>query len=406
MPEWGSGGEAMPAQPKARQGVPRMPYEIVHAIGSTAYFVFFLLFLWVRRTPRINSGAGWWALAMLFALAARLLLATLPGGGNSGAAIVSAYNALNVLEKLCLVIGLVRFFEVPVRMRWLLLAALAVEVWIFICWAAGMPLLVRGAGVAAFNAGFLVLAGWIAWSRRAVLESWLLTLTALASVLLALHWASAFMIIARHPGWFTHGFVLGTVLVLTQYFSLLAAVLLSFQNRLLEAESRALDMAFQDPLTGLSNQRYMSTLFENALILATRPHQQVAVVFIDIDNFKPINDRAGHRIGDEVLKAMAARLRKTTRSTDICARIGGDEFVAICTQLEHEDHVHEIARKLLNAFTEVLEVEGNQYQLGASIGISLYPQHGTSLSELLENADRAMYQIKGSGKNGYRIHVV
>lgn len=381
-----------------------MPYEIVHTIGSTVYFVFFLLFLWVRHTPRINSGAGWWATAMLFALTSRLVLVALLDGGEGGIGVVSTYTALNVLEKLCLVIGLVRFFEVPVRMRWLVLAALVVEAWIFVAWAIGMPSLLRGAGVAAFNAGFLAYAGWIAWHRRDALDPWLLSLTALTSALLALHWASAFLVIDRHPGWFTHGFMLGTLLVLAQYFSLLAAVLLSFQKRLLEAESRALDMAFQDPLTGLSNQRYMRALFENALILATRPHQMVAIIYIDIDNFKPVNDRAGHRVGDEVLKAMAARLRRTTRSTDICARVGGDEFVAICTQLEHEEHVHEIARKLLNAFTEVLEVEGRQYQLGASIGVSLYPLHGSTLAELLEYADRAMYRIKGSGKNGYHIH--
>ena len=303
-------------------------------------------------------------------------------------------------------IGLVRFFEVPVRVRWLLLAAVAVEVWIFGSWAVGVPSLLHSAGVALFNASFLIHAAWIAWTRRKLLAPQLLSLTALTSLLLALHWASAFLIIDRHPGWFTQGFILGTALVLTQYFSLLAAVLLSFQSRLMEAESRALDMAFQDPLTGLSNQRYMSTLSENALILANRPHQLVAVVLIDIDNFKPINDRAGHRVGDEVLKAMAARLRTTTRSTDICARIGGDEFVAICTQLENEEHAHDIARKLLKAFTEPLVIEGRQYLLGANIGISLYPRHGTSLAELLEYADRAMYQIKGGGKNGYRIHAV
>ena len=167
-----------------------MSYEIVHTIGSTVYFVFFLLFLWVRRTPRINPGAGWWAVAMLFALAARLVMIALPNEGGA-----PFYSALNVLEKLCLVIGLVRFFEVPVRVRWLLLAALAVETWVFATWAAGLPGLLRSAGVALFNAGFLVHAAWIALSRRNVLAplSLSLSLTALTSALLALHWASAFL---------------------------------------------------------------------------------------------------------------------------------------------------------------------------------------------------------------------
>jgi len=388
---------------KGTTGGAYMPYEIVHTIGSTVYFVFFLLFLWVRRTPRINPGAGWWAVAMLFALAARraLIVAFSDRGGHDAAVMV--YASINLIEKFCLVMGLVRFFEVPARPRGFWIALLAIEAWIVLGWAGGMPPLLRDGGVALFNAVFQLYAGWVVWSRRRALAPPLLLVTASASMLLALHWAT-FPFMARMPDWFTQGFLIGTALALAQYFSLLAAVLLSFQKRLLEAESRALDMAFQDPLTGLSNQRYMRTLFENALILAHRPHQLAAVIYIDVDNFKPVNDRAGHRVGDEVLKTLAARLRQSTRSTDICARIGGDEFVAICTQLEDADHAHSIAQKLLREFTAPLLVEGREYVLGASIGVSLYPLHGDTLGELLECADRAMYQIKGGGKNGYRIH--
>lgn len=247
-------------------------------------------------------------------------------------------------------------------------------------------------------------AAWIAYWKRYELHPQLLLVTAVTSALLAAHWSSAFVIMDIVPSWFTNAFLIGTLLVLVQYFSLLAAVLLSFQKRLLEAESKALDMAFQDPLTGLNNQRYMSTLFDKVLILATRPHQLVAIVYIDLDNFKPINDRAGHAVGDEVLRVIASRLKATTRSTDICARVGGDEFVAICTQLEHQDQAHDIASKLLGELTNPIQIDGNEYVLGASIGISLYPLHGDSLPTLLEYADRAMYQIKHKGKNGYRIH--
>jgi len=380
-----------------------MPYEIVHTIGSTVYFVFFLLFLWVQRTPRINPGAGWWAVAMLFALAARLALVVVFDDRSGHDAAVAVYASINVIEKFCLVMGLVRFFEVPARPRGFWIALLVIEAWIVLAWAGGISPLLRDGGVALFNAVFQVYAGWAVWSRRQLLAPRLLSITASASLLLALHWAT-FPFMARMPDWLTQGFMIGTALALTQYFSLLAAVLLSFQKRLLEAESRALDLAFQDPLTGLSNQRYMRTLFENALILAHRPHQLAAVIYIDVDNFKPVNDRAGHRVGDEVLKRLAARLRQSTRSTDICARIGGDEFVAICTQLEDADHAHSIAQKLLREFTAPLLVEGREYVLGASIGVSLYPLHGDTLGDLLECADRAMYQIKGGGKNGYRVH--
>ena len=163
-------------------------------------------------------------------------------------------------------------------------------------------------------------------------------------------------------------------------------------------------MAFQDPLTGLSNQRYMHVQFEHARKLAERSGQLLAVIFIDLDNFKPINDRAGHRVGDDVLKIMATRLQHATRGTDICARLGGDEFVAICTQLGHEADARGIAQKLLREFTTPVDVAGRRYPLSASIGISLYPLHGDTLEDLLEHADKAMYRAKHGGKGGYRMH--
>lgn len=186
--------------------------------------------------------------------------------------------------------------------------------------------------------------------------------------------------------------------------SLLAAVLALFQMRLIDAEAKALEMAFLDPLTGLNNKRYMTTLFDQALLLATRPHHVVAVFYIDLDNFKPINDTAGHGVGDEVLKTVAARLKSCTRSTDICARVGGDEFVVIATQLEHERQATEVAGKLLTRLTEGIQVDGNVYALGASIGIALYPQHGRSLAELVQCADNAMYHVKRNGKSGCEVY--
>ncbi|WP_213604849.1 GGDEF domain-containing protein [Pseudoxanthomonas japonensis] len=380
-----------------------MPHEIVHTIGSTIYFVLFALFLWVRGIPRTNSGAGWWATAMLFALLSRICAIALFNNGEVATAL-SLYAALNVLEKACLLIGIARFTQWPIRSSWLWIAIISVEAWIFLAWMFDGGELVRGFGVALFNASMLSLVAWIAYAKRSEVDTKLMILVSVVSMMLALHWASAFIIIEQVPAWLSWGFLLGTSLVLAQYFILLVAILRSFQRRLVEAESKALDMAFQDPLTGLSNQRYMSALFEQALILANRPHQFLAIIFIDVDNFKPINDKAGHRVGDEVLKILAARLRSATRSTDICARVGGDEFVAICTQLESADHVGAIAEKLLNEFRGVIVVEGNSYILGASIGISMYPIHGKSLSALLDQADRAMYEVKATGKSGYRIH--
>lgn len=194
------------------------------------------------------------------------------------------------------------------------------------------------------------------------------------------------------------------MLALVQYLSLLASVLLQFQKRLLAAEERALELAYHDPLTGLNNKHYLSNLFEQALLLATRPHHLLAVIYIDLDNFKPINDSAGHKTGDRVLKEVARRLKACTRSTDISARVGGDEFIVIATQLESEGQIDGIAQKLLRQLTSEIQVEKETYTLGASVGISLYPVHGEHLASLIELADEAMYQVKRDGKNGYFVY--
>ncbi|MYM66712.1 diguanylate cyclase [Pseudoduganella sp. FT55W] len=101
---------------------------------------------------------------------------------------------------------------------------------------------------------------------------------------------------------------------------------------------------------------------------------------------------------------MASRLQTHTRSTDICARVGGDEFIVIGTQLENPDQAYDIAKKLLDQLIAQIPISGANYALGASIGISLYPIHGTKLAELIDRADSAMYQVKRNGKNGYVIY--
>ena len=382
-----------------------MPYEIVHTIGCTVYLVLFVLFLWMSRVPRTNPGAGWWALATLFAFLARLVFLALVSQPDTRLTL-TLYTALIAVEKLCMVAGLIRFFGLPVRLRWFAAATLALEVWVLITWLGDLPSIARSIASALFNSGLLAYVSWVTYTRRHQLHPQLLLVTAVASGMLSLHWLFGFVILQHATSWFVHGFLFGAFMATVQYLSLLAAVLMSFQKRLLEAESRALDLAFEDPLTGLSNQRYVCTLFDQVLALANRSQQLLAVFYIDLDNFKPINDQAGHAVGDEVLKTVARRLKQNTRSADICARVGGDEFVAICTQLEQPEQVHEIARKLLQEITSPITVQGRDYVLGASIGISLSPLHGNSLAKLLEYADSAMYEVKRHGKNGYRVHGV
>lgn len=380
-----------------------MSYETVHTFGSTTYFIFLLLFLWASTIPRTNPGSRWWALSLACALLARLCLFFLLPAQDERLAI-TIYAMLNVLEKPLLLAGLVRFLDLDIKLRWCWIAALGAELWLVVALAADVPPFVRATGYCTVNALLLAYLGWIALTRRAGFPRWPLAITAAASAALTVHWLVVPALTEFFPSWSRNGFMVGTLLAVVLYLSLLAAILSQFQTRLIDAESKALEMAFQDPLTGLNNQRYMTTLFDQALLLATRPHHVVAVFYIDLDNFKPINDTAGHAIGDEVLKTVAARLKSCTRSTDICARVGGDEFVVIATQLDDEAQSAEVAKKLLERLTEPIPINGRDYALGASIGIALYPQHGRSLAELVQCADNAMYHVKRNGKSGCEVY--
>lgn len=381
-----------------------MFFQIVHISGTTIYFVIFILLCWISRVPRTNPGAGWWAGAILAAAVSRALLFALDGAGDPRT-VLFAYGLFSGLEKTLLAIGIVRFLKRPsgerrVRTAAVLFGGGLVLAWLFPV----LPLWTLRAALAGFNLGMLAFVAIACLRHRPADTGPWLQVAAFISGLLALHWTAAFPLIEAFPGWQVTGLALGTVLVLIQYLALLACVLRQFQQRLMDAESKALDLAYFDPLTGLNNKNYLSKLFEQALVLATRPHHLVAVCYIDLDNFKPINDSAGHKTGDMVLQEVAQRLKACIRSTDISARIGGDEFVVVATQLEQPDQIERIASKLLERLGADIHIGGATYPLGASIGISLYPQHGNTLSSLIDAADTAMYQVKSTHKNGYALY--
>lgn len=380
-----------------------MSYETVHTISYTAYFVMTLLFLWTMQIPRTNSGSGWWAMGLIFSMLGHFSLYLLLPQNDIRLA-STMYGLINVLEKPFLLTGLVCFLNIPFKMRPWWSAVVVTELWIVLALVANLPSQVSMVSYSIFNAAIMFTMAWLSWQASPDLPRWPLRIAAAASLLLGLHWLSASILIRTFPNEFRYGFLLGTILIMTQYLSLMIAVLVLFQKRVLEAESKALDMALLDPLTGLNNKRYMNRMFDHALLLATRPHHLVAVFFIDLDNFKQINDRAGHAVGDEVLKVVASRLRGSTRSTDICARIGGDEFIVIGTQLDKETQASEVASKLLSQLREAINFEGQTYTVGASIGVSLFPRDGNDLAVLIARADEAMYDIKHNGKGGFKLY--
>ncbi|MCJ8170301.1 putative bifunctional diguanylate cyclase/phosphodiesterase [Atopomonas sediminilitoris] len=157
--------------------------------------------------------------------------------------------------------------------------------------------------------------------------------------------------------------------------------------------------AEHDSLTGLANRSLFAQRLDHALLRAEQQQGQLAVLFIDLDNFKLINDSAGHHTGDELLCAVAQRLQAALRDCDVLARIGGDEFLVLLDELDHDAQAQQIAQRLLEVLRQPLLVEGKKLWVHASLGQALYPRDGTSASELISRADMAMYHAKSRGRN-------
>ncbi|HET9740983.1 MAG TPA: diguanylate cyclase, partial [Solirubrobacteraceae bacterium] len=166
-----------------------------------------------------------------------------------------------------------------------------------------------------------------------------------------------------------------------------------------ERERRILQEADTDELTGVANRRTMHRMLGAALARARAHGLVVAVLVLDLDGFKELNDRLGHAAGDEALREMAARLRHAVRERDLVARAGGDEFVVVLPDLPPADGVaDEATARVQAAFAEPLEMAGGRVRLAASVGTACFPQDGLDAHDLLEAADRAMYVRKGSGR--------
>lgn len=166
-------------------------------------------------------------------------------------------------------------------------------------------------------------------------------------------------------------------------------------------EEKLVYQANYDQLTGLFNRHYMQSYMHSVFTRAKRHKKKVALLFMDLDNFKHINDTLGHKAGDEVLKQTAQLISAQLRGSDTAARTGGDEFTVLLENLEENVHAEVVARKIVNIFQQPFTVTAQQVYTTVSVGISIYPDDGESHDQLMQAADLAMYQAKENGRNNY-----
>lgn len=169
-------------------------------------------------------------------------------------------------------------------------------------------------------------------------------------------------------------------------------------------EQKLAEMATHDALTGLPNRIVLSDRLMIGAALARRNGHRLAVLMLDLDRFKAVNDALGHSVGDELLKDVGQRLSGIMRKSDTISRIGGDEFVLVLPQISRVDDVTTFAQRILGAFEEPFVFGGHRLQVTTSIGIAVYPEDGTDMENLLKNADSAMYSAKEQGRGIYKYY--
>ncbi len=188
----------------------------------------------------------------------------------------------------------------------------------------------------------------------------------------------------------------------SQMCSIIKVVPLEADCALLIFQDPQEDDVVHDELTGLMSRQHVRLLFPS-ILRASHPPKKTAILFLDLDGFKEVNDSLGHDAGDEALREVARRLLKTLRSGDSCFRWGGDEFIVISPGFLEKVHTGLLARRIIRAIAEPFTIKGQTMTLGVSIGIAVYPDDGCECTQLLSKADAAMYVAKQQGGNMYHL---
>ncbi|WP_417898814.1 sensor domain-containing diguanylate cyclase [Bacillus haimaensis] len=171
-----------------------------------------------------------------------------------------------------------------------------------------------------------------------------------------------------------------------------------------ELQEQLTYQAYHDSLTDLPNRRLLEQSLDKAIESASKNNGKLALLFLDCDNFKQINDTYGHDMGDLLLVELAQRLTTCVRSEDTVARLGGDEFVVLIKRVENNEHITRVADRIQTTLQQPYIIEGELIEATSSIGISVYPDNGTSIKQLFRKADQALYQVKNNGRNDYQLY--
>lgn len=180
--------------------------------------------------------------------------------------------------------------------------------------------------------------------------------------------------------------------------------MIHLMNEQKETEEKLAYLAYHDSLTGLPNRRLLIDRLDMAFAHAKRHQMTMALMFLDLDRFKMINDMLGHDVGDKVLVEVSARIKKSLREEDTVARLGGDEFVLLLPHIEQPEGIGKVAERICRILSQPIVVGTGEFHVTASIGIALFPQDGKDIDSLLKSADTALYKAKELGRNTHQFY--
>lgn len=203
----------------------------------------------------------------------------------------------------------------------------------------------------------------------------------------------------RFPQWLNINTIKDKSGCITNYIGVFSDI-----STIKQSEAELEFLAHHDPLTKLPNRLLLTSRLSQAIKMARREKSKIAVLFLDLDRFKEINDTFGHSYGDEILTTVTTRFKIAMREKDTISRIGGDEFIILLEEIEDVSDIQKVLSKLLDVFKDDINVFQHSFKLTASIGVAIYPDDGLSIEDLIKNADAAMYQAKDSGRNTYKFY--
>ncbi|MEO5332513.1 MAG: sensor domain-containing diguanylate cyclase [Magnetococcus sp. YQC-5] len=192
--------------------------------------------------------------------------------------------------------------------------------------------------------------------------------------------------------------------ILDQAFETASTAIYSYIGELSHQKERFELMAIRDPLTGLGNRRLFNQLLDQAITICERYHRNMAVMYLDLDHFKPVNDTLGHDIGDLLLKEVAIRLKQSLRESDVIFRLGGDEFAALLPECSGAETARILGERLIHDVAHPYLLNGHDCVIGVSVGVALFPDHADNKEVLLKHADMALYAAKDAGRGVCRLY--